>query len=67
MKNINKVSKMTQGIRSTDRTTWLPLFYSIQEDAVYTTPGNDRYEVTCLIKPNTPEDIKQAVNRFLYI
>ena len=64
MKNIEKVSEMSKNIVTRDRSTWLPLFYSFGENAVYTIPGNDRFHVTDLINPNTPEDIENAVERF---
>lgn len=64
MKNLSKVSKMSQSIVYGDRSTWLPLFYSFKADSVYTVPGPDRFEVTCLIRTNSPEDIKAAVDRW---
>ena len=69
MKNLKKVSEQSKNIVTRDRSTWLPLFYSYEEDAVYTTPSvglfNTRFHVTNLINPNTPKDIEDAVNRFI--
>jgi hypothetical protein len=64
MKNLSKVSKMSQAIDNGNRSTWLPLFYSFRTDSVYTVPGPDRFEVTCLIRANSSEDIKAAVDRW---
>lgn len=44
----------------------VPLYYSITNDTVSTNKKNDSfYFVTYLIRENTPQDIKEAVNRFL--
>lgn len=65
MKNTQTVANKTKNIKSTDRSTWIPLFYSFATDTVYTVPGNDRFHVTDLINPNTKEDIEQTVARFI--
>lgn len=65
MKNTQTVANKTRNTRSGDRATWIPLFYSFAQDAVYTVPGNDRFQVTTLINPNTAQDIENAVNRFI--
>lgn len=65
MKNAAKVSEKSKNIVTRDRSTWLPLFYSFKDDAVYTIPGNDRFHVTDLINYNTVEDISSAVTRFI--
>ena len=65
MRNTQVVANKTKDTRSDDRTTWIPLFYSFAQDAVYTVPGNDRFQVTTLINPNTAQDIENAVNRFI--
>ena len=65
MKNSQTIANKTKNTRSYDKTTWIPLFYSFAQDAVYTVPSNDRFQVTTLINPNTKEDIEQAVKRFI--
>lgn len=67
MKNINNVVKKSQAILCEDRSTWIDLFYDIEKDTVYTTAGANRSKVTTLINPNTAEDIKEAVKRWLYM
>ena len=62
MRNLNAVATETREIRRGDR---MSLYYSIANDAVYTTPAQGRYYVTDLLRPNTPEEIKTAVNRWL--
>ena len=64
MKNVASVVKKTQSILCEDRTTWLPLYYSLAGDAVYTEDGKGRYLVAWLINPNTSADIKKAVERW---
>ena len=44
---------------------WIPVYYDIHKDTVYDKPGVGRFQVTSLIRDNSPEDIKQAVERFL--
>ena len=44
---------------------WIPVYYDIKKDTVYDKPGVGRYQVTSLIRDNTPEEIEQAVERFL--
>lgn len=61
MKNLKKVSKATQKATARDRWTWVPLYYSIKNDAVYTTEGDDRLKVTELINPNTEQEIRETV------
>lgn len=44
----------------------VPLYYSIQEDKVSTEGLNDTYFlVTYMIRENTSDDVKSAVNRYL--
>ena len=65
MKGLKALSDKTQNTRNTDRSTWIPLYYSISKDTVYNKPVPNAYFVTDLINPNTPDDIKKAVQRFL--
>lgn len=58
MKNLKAVSRKSQ------ETNRLPLYYSFATDAVYTTPGdpgNRRFYVTDLIRPNTEKEIEDVV------
>lgn len=62
MNNLKAVSKATKGISYSSR---VPLYYSISDDAVYTTPGPGRIYVTDLIRENTELEIKATINRWL--
>lgn len=42
-----------------------PLYYSIAEDAVYTTPADGRWHLTDLIRHNTEDEIEETVKRFM--
>ena len=64
MKGLSNVAKRSAKIRQEDWSTWLPIYFSFKTDTVYTTEGEDRFFVTKLIRPNTPEEIKAAVERF---
>lgn len=71
MKNLKKVSDETQINMDFARTMgkknmWLPLYYSGDKDAVYTTPGNGRELVTHLLNPCKPKEIKEIVERWLW-
>jgi hypothetical protein len=65
MKNINRIANKSKGIVQTDWSTYLPLYYSPTKNEVYTTEANDRFLLTYLIRPNTPEEIKEAVNKYM--
>ena len=64
MRNLKQVSEKSKSIKCRDRTTWLPLFYSIKDDAVYTEPGEGRIMVTRLINPNTEKDIQETIENW---
>lgn len=64
MRNLNMTATKTQAIGKGNRKR-MPLYYSIVDNAVYTTPAQGRYYVTDLLRPNTPEEIETAVNRWL--
>jgi len=64
MKNTYKVAVLSKNINNGDRSTWLPLYYSFKENAVYTSDGKGRMFVTNLINPNTETDIEEAVERW---
>ena len=61
MKNLKRISKASQSITTGDRATWISLYYSIADDAVYPCEGEGRYFVSNLINPNTEADIVEAV------
>ena len=60
MKNIKKVSNES-------RNGITPLYYSIKEDAVYTTDGKDRWHLTDLIRYNTEEEIIATVKKYAWM
>ena len=65
MKNVKALSEKTQKIRCKDRSTWITLYYSVKEDAVYSDPGEGRFKMCDLINPNTEQDIIESVHYFL--
>lgn len=67
MKNAQRIATMTKKINSRDRSSWIDLYYSIEEDAVYTTPKEGRTLITRLINPNTKDEIVQTVVRALWM
>lgn len=64
MKGIDAIVKKSQSIICEDRSTWIDLYYNFESDTVYTKAGKDRFKVTSLINPNTPDDIIEAVERW---
>lgn len=64
MKNLKEIAKLTEGINQKDRNSWIKLFYSMKDDAVYSTEGEGRFLVTNLISANKPEDIRDVVERW---
>lgn len=64
MRNISNVVKKSKNIICKDRSTWIPLYYSFANDAVYTSEGDGRMLVTKLINPNEAADIIEAVERW---
>ena len=44
---------------------WIPVYYDIHKDTVYDKPGVGRFQLTSLIRYNTPEEIKQAVEKYM--
>ena len=57
MKNLNEIAAESR--KGTQ------IYYSIREKAVYTKDGDGRYFVTELLRENTAEEIKRAINRWL--
>ena len=62
MKGLKALAKATQNILWNDKSTWIPLYYSIEEDKVYTKEREDRIFITNLINPQTERDIEETVN-----
>ena len=61
MKSLKKIAELSKSIKCKDRATWIQLYYSVEEDAVYTEDNPGRYFMTNLINPNTENDIVEAV------
>lgn len=61
MKNVKQVAERTNNIISRDRSTWITLYYSIQDDAVYAEPINGTHKVCDLLNPNTEQDIIDTI------
>ena len=62
MKGLKALAQATQNILWNDKSTWIPLYYSIREDKVYTKEGENRFFITNLINPQTEKDIEKTVN-----
>lgn len=65
MKNVKRLSQLTQKINYRDRSTWVTLYYSVAKDAVYSEPGEGRFKMCDLINPNTEKDIIESVHYFM--
>lgn len=65
MKNVAELAKKTESIKCKDMKTWIPLYYSIREDAVFSDPGEGRYKLCNLINQNTGQDIIETVNHLM--
>ena len=63
MTGLKEVSKKSQNIKSSHWCDWMPIYYSIDKDRVYTQDGEGRFHITDLIRPCTPEEIEKAVKR----
>ena len=61
MKNLKRLSELSN---KANNKNWMPLYYSFDTDSVYAKPGQNRILVTYLINPNTPQDIKDTVDRW---
>lgn len=61
MKNTKTIADASKNIITRDRNTWITIYYSISEDAVYTEPTNNAIKVSELINPNTEQDIIDLV------
>ncbi len=65
MKGLKALARATQNINCKDKSTWIPLYYSVVENKVYPFDGEGRYFLTNLINPQTEKDIENAVNYFM--
>ena len=63
MNGVDVVAKESQKIVQRDISSWITLYYDMQTDTVYTTKDKGRIFITRLIRPNTEEDIVNAVRR----
>ena len=61
MKGLKTVSNATQKTNSKDKSTWIPLYYNIKEQKVYSQEGDGRGFLTYLINPVTPKEIEDTV------
>lgn len=64
MKGLKEAAKKSKNIRQRNTNSWLPVYFSFKTNTVYTTAGEERYFVTKLIRENTPEEIKEAVENW---
>lgn len=58
MKGLKKLSELSKHGR-------VKLYYSINNDTVYNTPGEDRFHLTDLIREATPKEIEETVRYFM--
>ena len=65
MKGSKEVSVLTKNIISSDRTSWIELYYNISKDEVSTKAGSGFFKVTDLINYNSERDIIETVNYFM--
>ena len=61
MEGLKAIARKTQNINFKDKSTWIPLYYSITEKKAYTTEGQGRYFMTNLINPQTEKDIEETI------
>lgn len=64
MKGLKETAKKSKAIRQRDISSWLPIYYNFKTDTVYTSEGEGRHFVTKLIRENTPEEIKETIERW---
>ena len=61
MKGLKAVSDATQKIIQKDKSTWVPLYYNVTEQAVYMKEGEGRVLLTHFINPVTPKEVEETV------
>ncbi len=64
MKGLKTVVKKSQHIEQTNWSSWLPIYYDFATDTVSIRPTNNNCYITKLIRPNTEEDIIEAIERW---
>lgn len=64
MKGLKETAKKSKTIRQSNISSWLPIYYNFKTETVYTSEGEGRHFVTKLIRENTPEEIKEAIERW---
>ena len=69
MKNAKRIAEMSKNIINSDKSTWIPLFYSFKENDVFTKPSlfknKERFELTQLTNPVTESELEKIVDRFI--
>lgn len=64
MKGLKETAQKSKKIRQRNISSWLPIYFSFKTNTVYTEEGEGRYFVTKLIRENTPEEIKEAIENW---
>lgn len=62
---LKEVAKASKKIRQADPNTWLPVYFSFENNRTYTTDGEGRFFVTKLIRENTPDEVELAIRRWM--
>lgn len=65
MTGLKEVAKASKKIRQEDPSTWVIVYFSFKDNRAYTTGGEDRFYVTKLIRENTPNEVEQAIRRWM--
>ena len=65
MHNTHNLEILSKKIVNRDRTTWIDVWYDIQNNAVYSYDKGHCYHITTLINPCSASDIEKMVNRFM--
>lgn len=63
--NLSRVAKKSEEIGKSIKE--LPIYYSISRNAVCTRQTQNNRYVTTLIRPNTGQEIADAINRWLWL
>lgn len=61
MKNVKRIVELTNRINQKDKSTWVTLYYSFDDDAVYSKDKAGRYRICELINPHTEQDVIDTV------
>lgn len=62
---LKEVAQASQRIEQTNPRTWMPIYFNMWEYEVTPDPIRGGHLVTKLIRPNTEEEIEEAVRRWL--